>query len=252
MLDQDAVWILNRKTPIDRLAAMVSRPEVENMWLRPRLGLAAWTRAVLLERHDLAPGLAMLAADGFPALRPYLNAYLHTSDVRKRDIAATWTMLHTPGMTPWIREGVGRSTPPTERDPLHDNWWCRASEDRSAFLPGMTNPRSPIEAELYASGWDRSMVDAIVPAPYRARVERELARIDSLGPAPDVLCRRALAWADRSPSDPRLPEALALAVRSTRYGCSDKTTTAWSRRAYDRLHRRFPKSEWTRRTPYWY
>ena len=161
-------------------------------------------------------------------------------------------MLHTPGLNPWIRSGLGRTTPPGERDVLRDNWWCRASEDRSQYAPARV-PRDPIEAELFHPGWDRAPAEAVVEPRLRgAAAERERAQLDSLGPAPDVLCRRALAWADRAPGDPRMPEALALAVRATRYGCAAKTTTAWSRRTYQRLHGRYPGSEWTRRTPYWY
>ena len=113
-------------------------------------------------------------------------------------------------------------------------------------------PRDPIEAELFHEGWDRAPAEAIVEPRLRGAAERERAQLDSLGPAPDVLCRRTLAWADRAPQDPRIPEALALAVRATRYGCSAKSTSAWSRRAFQRLHTRYPQSEWTRRTPHWY
>jgi hypothetical protein len=61
-----------------------------------------------------------------------------------------------------------------------------------------------------------------------------------------------VAWATRNPSDPRVPEALHLAVNATRYGCTDKQTGKWSKAAYDFLHRRYPNNAWTKRTPYWF
>ena len=251
MLDDDGAWLLNQHVPIQTLASLLKRPEVSDS-LRARLALAGWTRAILLKRDDLGVRLAETAAAGFPALRDGLLAYAHASTQREREIGTTWLLLHAPGAHPWIRPGLGRRGSPETIDVYHDNWWCRASLDPAAQPPNARYARDQIQAELYRKGWDRTAAEALVEPRLRAQAERERAAIDSLGPAPDLLCRRALAWADQAPADPRVPEALAIAVKSTRYGCADKTTTAWSKRAFQRLHRGYPKSEWTRKTPYWY
>jgi len=52
--------------------------------------------------------------------------------------------------------------------------------------------------------------------------------------------------------DPRVPEALHLAVRSTRYGCTDDNTTKFSKQAFQLLHKNYPKSEWAAKTKYWF
>lgn len=49
-----------------------------------------------------------------------------------------------------------------------------------------------------------------------------------------------------------MPEALALSVRATRFGPGDADTTTWSKTAFTLLHQRYPKSEWTKKTPYRY
>ena len=49
-----------------------------------------------------------------------------------------------------------------------------------------------------------------------------------------------------------VPESLHYFVRATRYGCVDKSIRRYSREAFDLLHRKYPKSEWTMKTPYWY
>jgi hypothetical protein len=61
-----------------------------------------------------------------------------------------------------------------------------------------------------------------------------------------------LAWAKRTPNDPRVPEALHLAVRSTRYGCTDTKTTQFSKQAFRVLHKQYPQSSWAQQTRYWY
>jgi hypothetical protein len=53
------------------------------------------------------------------------------------------------------------------------------------------------------------------------------------------------------PDDPRVPEALHLAVRTTRY-TNGAHTTNFPKQAFQLLHSRYPKSEWTALTPYWY
>jgi hypothetical protein len=68
--------------------------------------------------------------------------------------------------------------------------------------------------------------------------------------APNLLAERVVAWANRSPDDPRVPKALHFAVRATRYGCADDSTTEYSRRAFRLLHKRYPNSEWAKRTKY--
>jgi hypothetical protein len=52
--------------------------------------------------------------------------------------------------------------------------------------------------------------------------------------------------------DERVPEALHLVVRSTRYGCTDAETTKWSEKAFRLLHEHYPKSVWTVKTKYYF
>ena len=63
-----------------------------------------------------------------------------------------------------------------------------------------------------------SALDFLTASPEgrRASGSPETACLDT---APNYLVAQVLAWAKRAPGDPRVPEALHLAVRSTRYGC---------------------------------
>ena len=47
-------------------------------------------------------------------------------------------------------------------------------------------------------------------------------------------------------------EALHRVVILSRYGCYGKTKTNYSKVAFEALHSRYPNSEWTKKTPYWY
>jgi len=86
----------------------------------------------------------------------------------------------------------------------------------------------------------------------RQQEEEEAVQLHQLATAPNYLAEETLRWAREDPADQRLPEALHLVVRSTRYGCSNKMTKGFSKQAFDLLHHRFPRSPWTKRTPYFY
>jgi len=47
-------------------------------------------------------------------------------------------------------------------------------------------------------------------------------------------------------------EGLYRAVRATRHGCGNDTKGKYSKDAFRLLQRRYPKSEWTKKTPYWF
>jgi hypothetical protein len=81
--------------------------------------------------------------------------------------------------------------------------------------------------------------------------EQKAAAMKEWGPFPsvDTTFRQVLTWAKKYPHDPRIPEALHRVVRSARYGC---TSGKLSRQAFQLLHKRYPNSEWTKKTRYWY
>jgi len=81
---------------------------------------------------------------------------------------------------------------------------------------------------------------------------REASALHALGTGPNYLCRTVIDFATTNPADARVPEALHLAVKSTRYGCIDAETGRWSKAAFDLLHRRYPNTTWAKETKYWF
>ena len=58
-----------------------------------------------------------------------------------------------------------------------------------------------------------------------------------------------LTYLRAHPADPRAPEALYWLVHVGRFGGSHDHS---GRRAFELLHARYPKSEWARRTPFFF
>lgn len=139
-----------------------------------------------------------------------------------------FALLKTPGMRPYVDSGYGRYTKePAKIDPYRDNWWCSAK--------AIDSPGAPF-----------------LPAAARAQAAAERQKLQSVPTAPDWLAAQTLAFARAHPQDPRVPEALYLVVRATRYGCTGNQTSDFSHRAFDLLHRRYPATDWAAKTPYWF
>jgi hypothetical protein len=156
------------------------------------------------------------------------------------DFDEVFRLLNTPGDSPFVRGGYGRFTEdPRAIDNYRDNWWCAVS-GTSVWRPEPERQEQPAVVANFLSPPDREQAAA------------EWQKLAALSAGPDWLGAQTLAFAERHPRDPRIPEALYLVVRASHYGCNDAKTGDTSKRAFDLLHRRYPNTEWAKKTPYWY
>ena len=183
-----------------------------------------------------------------PELRVDMRAYAAEKDPDAAHFAAIFLMLRAPGFEPVIRSGLGRETPVKQSDSLRDNWWN--------LMPtkGFVQPDQADHEALYDLYPDGKFVSPdFLPKDQRAAGEAEWRKlIDRAGNAVNYLCAGAIAWARSHPQDPRVPQALHQAVEATHYGPADKASSAFSRQAFELLHRRYANSPWTAKTKYWY
>jgi len=205
--------------------------------VRQDITVAAFTRAVLLKDVEHTRVTARALQSMYPALSGDLATVVDATSAEAQTVAAIWLILRNPGFSPYVPEGLGRFSLITNRDPLRDNWWCRGDGEMRLSLPA-DRPESDL--------WPAYLDEAA-----RTRVRAQLDGIrDSAG---EFLGRETLAWADRAPADPRIPQALHLVVQTTRYrACGGDGAGKWSQAAYRRLHQKYPASEWAKRTRYWY
>ncbi len=240
MFDGDAARVLNQKLPLSILKqAAISRVLPDH--LRRDVAQAAWLRAVILDDQTTADELVPVLKALVPDLSPLLDRFLAAPDPAAKKFAAIYAWLKFPGLEPVVDTGLGRTIPLAEQDSYRDNWWCSAaipddaggSADNAKKRTVTTSPAFLNRAE-------------------RANAGKEYSTLSSLGAAPNYISRQVVEWATKNPGDPRVPEALHLAVNSTRHGCTDKQSGRWSKAAYDFLHRRFPNNSWTKKTPYWF
>ncbi|MBF0526461.1 MAG: hypothetical protein HQK56_15365 [Deltaproteobacteria bacterium] len=237
LFDDDAAELIKKKFPLNLVLDAATNKSVP-VNLRRNLAQAGWVKSVLL--NDEKTGLAFASAlrDLVPELQDCLDAYFAAEDGQGRRFAAIFLMLKFPGMQPEIYSGVGRTTPLNEIDDLRDNWWQPWSQEAITTASGGAKPRSDFPA--FFNDMDK----------LSATIQRE--QLVSLPAAANILCQEVIQWAKLHPQDPRVPEALHLAVKSTRYSWGDDDTANFSKAAFLLLHQKYPKSGWAKQTKYWF
>ncbi|HEY8226883.1 MAG TPA: hypothetical protein VIG25_16495 [Pyrinomonadaceae bacterium] len=243
--DFDAANVLNKHLPLSLLKEVAKSSALPDH-LRRDVAQAAWLRAVILDDLKTADELAPVLKTLVPALSPALDQFVAAQQPAAKKFAAMFIWLKTPGLEPVVDQGIGREGSLTEQDQYRDNWWCGA-----AFAK--TVGTSDDEEKL--PSFTATYVDeppAFLSAAQNTAAEREYSLLDNFGAAPNYLSRQVIQWANSNPTDPRVPEALHLAVNSTRHGCTDKDTGRWSKAAFDLLHRRYGNTTWAKKTKYWF
>ena len=234
LFDDRTADILDRHFSLQMLNQAAHDPNLSS-YLRRRLMLVVWVRAILLKNDELATESTPDVIKVAPEMSSLLTQYLQTQGPAAREHLALYILLKFPGLSPFIAGTLPE--PSTAEDSDYDfetAWWCKPSETE------------------YRSG---NEVGKIVPAPrflepsQLETAQREYATLSAIGDAKSYLGKRVLQWAKSDPSDPRIPEALFIAGKanqSYKYGCNgwenDKET---EQEAIKILSEQYPQSPWT-------
>lgn len=222
-----AAILINKRLPLSALEKLATH---KSLGQDQKLNIvqAAWTRAVLLKDEKAAGRLTAQLLALRPQLKNELTAYTTAKSPALKDFLSIDIILKNPAMRPYVRAGLPRQSKFDEIDSYRDNWWC--------------------DDELK----DDNARISCLSAAERSQGSEEYKKLIAMGTAPNLLVDRVMAYYAVAPRDPRLAEALHLAVRSTRYGCTNDKTTQYSKKAFQALHKGFPKNPWTAKTPYWF
>jgi hypothetical protein len=235
MFDEDSVAFFDQKMPLSVLRQAALSPNLPQQ-LKRYLIIAVWTRAFILGNQKVEREFTPLVLRYVKEFSALFSKYANAANGANREAAALIAVLRYPVIQPDVPVGIGRDDePPISIDSNRGNWWCSVegkNEDE--------NEISPTVFPSFLSN-DQSLSG-----------ERERKQMAALGNSATYLTRRAVEFANRYPGHPQVPEILHLAVRSTRYGCTDENTGKFSKQAFDLLHKWFPNSAWTKETPYWF
>ena len=238
---------------------------------------AAWTRDYAQNRKlNPEATAAMLAAN--PHIGTDLDATRKAFPKLRADRQWLLTILRNP------RFGILVNSPdytdPIENqgyadtvlhNPDHNdkNWWCPLEPSRQLHtIRSDFDQQSQGDADLSYNkaplepAYDQTLADKILTArekllakhPMVKTLNRaEIASLEAIASAPAKLTKAAIAWGKSSKGDDGAPEALALAVQSTYFGCNwHGSHKAYSKPAQELLTTKFKGTEWATQTPYWF
>lgn len=116
---------------------------------------------------------------------------------------------------------------------------------RSPYAPAMH------ESHFRTNWWCPRAAD-VPPPPFLTGDNPEHDALIELGSGAAWILRETMERAKSHRDDPRVPEALSLAIRATRRTCTDPDADVLAERAFAMLHRRYGQTTWAEETPYWY
>jgi hypothetical protein len=249
--DADSLKTFNLGLPLAMLRQAIRSPSLPAR-LRRQLLSAAWVRAVLISDRALARSLALEMEPSFPEMGSDLREYLSAKEAESSEFAAVWLLLRFPGLSPLLKLSIPVRKGLSSIDDFRENWWC------SFRTPGELDN---LNFERYLSYPDKARQKTSPRTPdfpnfmtpqEKTAFDREWKRLAGTGCGPDFLGRTVLAWAARHPEDERVPQALHLVVKATRFGCNEAGTWRYSQSAFRLLHTRYPDTRWAKMTPYWF
>jgi hypothetical protein len=241
--------IFQKRLPLPLLVESAQSGDLSKL-LRRDVARSTWTRAVLLDDLKAATDLQATLQELDPPLWKTMEAFRTASDDAAKKFAGIFIILQNPGLKPVAREGSPRSATLGDIDNYRDNWWCSGLYgganwgDRSAD-PNVTSQVAAQDDVLFPfPPW--------VSAGQKTAAQSQWQTLNAIGFAPNYLTKQVLDRAKAEPQDPRVPQALYLAVRATHYGCGNTETTPLSKAAFEVLHKKYAESEWAAKTKYYY
>ncbi|MDZ4835545.1 MAG: hypothetical protein SGJ27_17355 [Candidatus Melainabacteria bacterium] len=239
-LTAQAANIINEAAPLSTLVTL-SQDSTLPAPVRLDIAQAAWVRSVLLKDEKTAMILSPVLSKLRPQLAKAISAYDAASTGAEKEFAALSAILHNPAMRPYVTSGLERETAFDKIDNYRDNWWCAA--------PPTINHGHETDYDVKKA--EPPAVAFLTEAEKKKGI-KEFSDIKAMGTAPNMIAQRVLNFTKAKPQDPRNPEVLHLVVTSTRYGCTDETTTPFSKQAFQELHKKYPGNPWTAKTKFWF
>lgn len=229
--DDGMKWMNNGLGVADMVA--LARSSALEPAVRARLASAAFMRAELLGKNDVAAQALDVLGPLVPAMKADIAAYRAAATPANRRHAMLLTALRF-GLTPQLSENLMPITLVVKDEVTASNW-CSFKPDRSADKLPFPWQLPPVPA-LGDQGSVKAELDVLAP----------------LKTATGFVGDHVLARVKENSADSDLPWLLHVVVASTRGGCLDPDAKKLSREAFNVLHKRFPGNEWTKKTPYFY
>jgi hypothetical protein len=249
LFNPDAAAILNTRMPLTLLANAAEDKNLPRN-LSFQIAQSAWTRAVLLNRTDVAKQMSPILTGCYPAWKQWLDDYDNATTENDRQVAALLALMRFPSNAPLVSAGMERNHGFAGYSVYRDNWWAAST---AATPSSSENPGGTSATFFGTQPPDRA---ALPDPPFLTVQDRDAAgsEIAALRTTPcssDYFAAAALDWQRQHPDDPRTLDVLGFAERAVRNGCRTKATAELNHRLFVIVQTKYPKSEWAKKYTTW-
>ena len=249
LFNPDAATILNTRMPLTLLAeAAEDKALARNLSFQ--IAQSTWTRAVLLNRPEVAKQMSPILTACYPAWKEWLADYDNATTPDNRHVAGLLALMRFPSNAPLVSGGMERDSGFAGYSQYRDNWWGESTDAK----PSTSDNSGGTPATFF--GTQPPARTALPDPPFltaedRAAVDREIAALRAIPCSSDYFAAAALDWQKQHPADPRTITVLGWAERAVRNGCRTKATPDLNHRLFVIVQTKYPKSEWAKKYSSW-
>jgi hypothetical protein len=255
VFDSDAGLFLTYHASLGTYDAILRAGKLPKL-LSLDLARAAWVRSVLMARVEDEGKFRSYLIEHDGALRADLGTIGKIDDAQGKREKIIFIILKSPGLRPHVTvahdRGYASSLRLEQIDSFRENWWCRLKPPRRETAEyDHLELYNTIDDRFYRrlyTGKDPNRMTQFFDGAALA----ESQKLAATGFAIDFFSKYVFDWADRDKTNVDVPAALHYLVKMSRYGCTGDQNGKISQGAFLRLHRRYPKSPWAKKTPYWF
>lgn len=190
----EAADALNSSVPLEEFVQLARANQTAPESVRRNIAVAAWVRAVLLKRWNLARSLTKDVALLAPQTQSSMEEFQSVSD-SDAPFLAQLILLRFPGMSPKVDAGIGRFIPLEENHFDGYSWWWWHSHGHNDVVrphPVDLDWVSPAERKQAITEWDEIIAMAKSGAGWLfASVQQECDRPQAPSACPEALYRAA-------------------------------------------------------------
>jgi hypothetical protein len=226
MFDAQTVAVINEHFPLSLLLEAQKSPVLPE-YLREKLAIVIWTRAVVLDDD----GILQKIAPELLKIAPEIVEYQKAKTAQEKRLAALFVVFRHNDFSPYLQSGFLNRGYQTYYESA--GWWCSPQrfdyDDGGNKIPMATPPKPAFISDVQTKA-----------------AQFEMKKLEKAA-APDFLAEKAIEWLKIAPNDKRLPEVLYHAYEATipyRDSCSDPLN---NEKLAKLLQKHFPDSEFTRK-----
>ncbi|MBP9867144.1 MAG: hypothetical protein KBC41_03665 [Candidatus Pacebacteria bacterium] len=251
--------------PLEKQAEIFSNDGVLPSSQMELIRLTIFVRAVLYGNFTIADQMATLISNHNQNIGNDLREYMNAKNAEDKKFTSALFMLKYPGAGLWFYDDAvvkvpyqTLSTAMMWEDNLVTSYKTVSNYDYNRWdycqpykYVEDSNSYETVSTDFREYGYDISFMETLLSKNEIASAITQ-SKFMYVVP-PNYFAEVVLSYAKAHPKDARVPEALSLATKMTKYStCKNDDTSGYSKKMFKLLHDKYPNSIWAKQTTVYY